>query len=81
MANTIKYEENRCENYHTRRATVELVVPDGIDSLTTLEFATQLVRIQLDGRPSCKMKEFKSLARLCGQPEAYDKLEAKILED
>ena len=76
---TIKFEMNQVENYHTRRASIELTV-EPEDTLIALTLAEQLCIIKLHGKPSIKMKEFKKLCIKLGMEALYNQTEEKILE-
>ena len=73
---TVKYEANRCENYHSRKSSLELEVDsDKYSILAAMELCKAIVDFKLDGVWSIKRKELMALAESAGQTNLLDELD------
>ena len=80
MTTTVKYEANRCADYHTRRFTIEMDFEDEVNPIQAMQFLEELVNFKLDGRVSTNMREFRKLCRAVGKETVYSCVEDSILE-
>ena len=75
---TVSYEANTCEDFKTKRARIELQVPEGASILAAQTLCQELVNNQIGLGLSMKRKALMKLALEAGQAQIAETIDEEL---